>query len=207
LKKIALIIMSLLMASSVAMASPLTDYSKSETSLDLTFRNSEIDETRPSDDYSFGKKSTMDATITHSLGNGTAIQYRHFSPNITKSIYTMKVATDEFNYIRKLDNHVAVFAGLINTKQTYTHSSGFWDSTSTGTQIGVIGNTTIAPKTTLWGILAVGANSMTNFEAGIGYQIAPNLEFNVNYRQLKLDFMYGYESKVKGTGFGVTYKF
>ena len=195
------------MLSSVAMALPLMDYSKGKAAVDLTFRNSEVTcEGTDSD-----KKSKLDLSITYSLGNDAAIQYRHFAPEMNKdSLYiTGDVSTNEFNYLRKIDKNVLAFVGIMSVdesaKQT-VYSSHSEDYSSTFTQLGIIGSTKLSTKTTLWGALAVGSDSMTNLEVGLSYEIAPKLELNVNYRDMKFNINDN-DLKVKGTGVGITYKF
>ena len=186
------------MLSSVAMASPLMDYSKGKAAVDLTFRNSEVTcEGTDSD-----KKSKLDLSITYSLGDNKALQYRHFAPEMDGDT----VVTNEFNYLRKINKNVSAFVGLMNVHVSDTIGSTSNDYNSTFTQLGVIGSTNLSAKTTLWGALAVGSDSMTNLEVGLSYAITPKLELNVNYRDMKLNIDDS-DLKVKGTGVGITYKF
>lgn len=205
MKKLILIVVFLLAFSGVGLASPLMDYSQGKGSIDLTWRNAE----NSADGYSFEKKGNLDAAVTVGLGNKFAFQYRNFEPK-SKDSYAygsnLKFALNEFNVLYKLDKNVAAFAGYVTTKATYndwyysdSRSKNMW-------QVGVVGSTQIAPKTTLWGSVAAGNNSLSNWEVGVGYAFASNMEFNVNYREIKAN-VEDTDFKTKGLGFGLTYKF
>jgi hypothetical protein len=70
----------------------------------------------------------------------------------------------------------------------------------------LVASTELAPKTTLYGMAAAGAN-LTNFGVGISYEIAPHLELDVNYREIEAKKVSNTDLKAKGLGFGITYKF
>jgi predicted porin len=161
----------------------------------------------------FDSKSNFDGSITVGLGNNFALQYRNFEPKSADTrfsgiITTGKIATNEFNVLYKLDKNVAAFAGYASAKGTMEIFG--YGSTSSDTknlwQVGLVGSTAIADKTTLWGSVAAGSN-LTNWEVGVSYAFTPNLELNVNYREVKVDDLQGVDVKAKGLGLGVTFKF
>jgi len=204
-KKLIITLTCLLMLSGVAVASPQFDFSQGQGALDITWRNSE--NTVLGTDFS--KKYNFDGSLTMGLGNNFALEYRNFVPESHSTFNTTtKVRTNEYNLLYKLDNNVAILAGIVNAKGylsnpfvTYeTNTRNFW-------QAGVVASTTIAPKTTLWGSVAAG-NNITNYEIGVGYALSQSWECNLNYRSLKLThFDYDVDLEAKGFGLGLTYKY
>lgn len=228
MKKFCLTVLFLFALSTVAFASPLMDFSQGKGSIDLTWRDAK--NSSSGDVFGDGKsKYNLDGAITLGLGNNWAFQYRSFNPQSGDTPMLApqtgtdksKITTNEFNILYKLDKNLAVFAGWANAKGeiTFTDYPGFNFTTKTKNlwQVGFVGNTAIADKTTLWASAAFGSSSMTNWEVGVSYEFAPNFEFNVNYREFKADDFTGTSTngtamrlttaKSKGLGFGVTYKF
>lgn len=224
----------MLMLSSVALASPLMDYSAGKGSVDLTFRNSENTGTIDGSSMTFDKKYNFDGAITVGLGNNFAFQYRNFesksgdtslgkvyvNDHPTWPSLNSKITFNEYNILYKLDKNVAAFAGLLSAKGTLNLSGGvdgytlYNGSLPTDTknywQVGLVGSTKIANKTTLWGSVGVGSN-LTNWEVGVSYEFAPSWEFNVNYRDVEAKKLAysgcNVDAKAKGLGLGITYKF
>ena len=218
-KTLSTFILSMLFCS-VAAASPLTDYSQGHWSIDLTERNTDITENLMSG-YSYSKKYNPDTTFTLGLGNKFAVQYNCFNPR-TPNIASyssvdihLESKVSQFNILYKLNNNFSAFMGY-NTasfsevvdihsygsyKQTYEFSTQCFN-------IGLQGITQIAPKTTLWGSVNGGKNVM-DYKIGVGYQIRPDLDFNVDYRNYKIKNLYdgSVEADSKGLGFGLTYKY
>ncbi|MDR3588577.1 MAG: hypothetical protein P4N41_02850 [Negativicutes bacterium] len=226
MKKVVVAIICMLMLSSVAWASPLMDFSAGKGSIDLTYRNSENSGNIDGSSMTFDKKYNLDGAITIGLGNKFAFQYRNFEPKSDDTLLgygyvrdtrlplkvNSKIAFNEFNVLYKVDKNVAAFAGLLTAKGTLNFLSGPSLSTNTKNlwQVGLVGSTSIADKTTLWGSVGVGSN-LTNWEVGVSYAFAPSWEFNVNYREIeakKLSYSgYDVDAKSKGLGLGLTYKF
>ncbi|BBB91099.1 MAG TPA: outer membrane beta-barrel protein [Methylomusa anaerophila] len=218
MKKVLVALTGLMLFSSTALASPLTDYSQGKASVDLTWRNTEnsiSDVTIAFPPYD--KKYNLDAGITLGLGNNFAVQYRNFEPESASTGFvwfgvtypdTAKFTFNEYNLLYKLDKNISVFTGLVTAKgkNVYAGSSdtkNFW-------QFGVVGSAPIADKTTLWGSMGTGAD-LFNWEAGVSYEFSPGWEFNVNYRTIQSKKLhwppYPTDLNAEGLGFGVTYKF
>lgn len=216
MKKIIVLVACFMMIGSVALASPLMDFSQGKGSIDLTMRNTEnsIEGVGLEKDYNF------DGAATFGLGNKWAVQYRYFQPESDKTyIYpvagTFKLATNEFNVLYKLDKNLAAFAGYANAKGTLagsvdTEEGVLEGSASSSTkdlwQLGLVGTAALGDKTTLWASVGAGSD-LTNWEAGIGYAFTPKCEFNVSYREFKVNDLDGADVKAKGLGFGLTFKF
>jgi len=221
---------------SVATASPLTNFSQGKGSIDLTFRNTQdtimgIDELDCDATSNWPKKNNFDGTVTYSLNSRFAVQYRNFASKSETyhsdnnwftelSSGNLKITTNEFNILYKLNKNTDAFVGWVGVKGKYqdletSEFSGIFHAKNYY-QLGVVTSTAIADKTILWGSAAVG-NKLENYEAGVGYQISPALEFNVDYRYLKSkgfsfndgnsDELSNLSLMAKGLGFGLTYKY
>lgn len=201
-------------------AAPLTDYSAGKTSIDLNFRSSDINVTGGGVSPDYDKKYNLDWGITTGLGNKFAIQYNGYNAKskdttFISSIESTKVKTQEFNLLYQIDKNVSVYAGSIKVKGSVTdveNSVTYTANDKSKIQLGLIGSTKIAEKTTAYASLAV-ASDITNWKIGVSQEIAPNLEFNLDYRNMKVNdvqFVSGgnsFDVKSKGLGYGVTYKF
>ena len=217
MKKTVLTLALLFVFSSMAFASPLTDYSKGNFSADLTFRpNLSVVDRYTGDGNGIedqkGRGSTTDWGVTAGLGNNFALQFAQYNPVGKDSYGGYGMDTKELNLLYKLNKYTSVFAGY--------HRSGFvggeYSKSSNTMQIGLIGQQEISPKTTLYGVAGFG-NRLVNCEVGLGYQIADNTEVNFSYRYKKVNGLYenyGVEGSTysddvtaRGFGLGVTYKF
>jgi hypothetical protein len=236
MKKVLGIVICFMMLSTVALASPLMDYSSGKGSIDLTWRNTQDNGPMANgltgnleNGKDYERKGNLDAALTLGLGNNWGFQYRNFEPKSDDHVFNnalgipgatvtqnLKFETNEFNVLYKLDKNVALLAGYMTTKATLSASTNsalivfpFGSTLSDSKnmwQVGLLASTEIAPKTTLWGSFAAGNNSLTNWEVGVGYQFSPGWEFNVNYREIKTS-VESVDFKDSGLGFGVTYKF
>jgi hypothetical protein len=228
MKKSTLVAMvaAMVVSTSVGFASPLNDYEAGKTSIDVMYRQSDI--TAKGDGFtdSYNKKGNVEFGITTGLGSNFAVQYNGFNtkskvtafPDGAGGTYndqaTLKV--QEFNVLYKLDKNVSAFVGMAKVKGE-VNSDGFVMS-STGknkVQIGLIGTTKLADKTTAYAQVGVASDYMS-YKIGVSQEIAPNLELNLDYsrtnaKKLSFDDGAGGRTDVdvttKGIGLGVTYKF
>jgi hypothetical protein len=209
MRKVVVLVACFMMIGSVVMASPLMDFSQGKGSIDLTMRNTE----NSVEGVDFDSKYNFDGAVTFGLGNKWAVQYRYFQPEsdntyIFPGKYALKLETNEFNVLYKLDKNLAAFAGFANAKGTLTEAG--WGSASSSTkdlwQLGLVGTAALGDKTTLWASVGAGSD-LTNWEAGVGYAFSAKCEFNVSYREFKVNDLDGADVKAKGLGFGVTFKY
>jgi predicted porin len=206
------LLLNIMLIASVSLASPLTDYSPGKTAIDLNwFPNGTLDGSWGSVD---GKRGNIDWGVTTGLGNKFALQYRQFNPeskDIGVPSYRFGMRTQEVNVLYQLNKNVSAFVGWHQAK---LHSSGITASDRNTFQAGLVGNTKIAPKTTLYGVVGVGSN-LVNTETGVAYEVGKDLDLNVFYRYKKIDKLeynisgetYKDDLKFKGVGVGLTYKF
>ena len=212
MKKFLVVFIGLIMMSSVALASPLTDYSAGKGSVDLTWRNTQD----TLNGWDLNKKDNLDSAVTVGLGHNLAFQYRNFEPKSDPTsdsggvTGTFKLKTNEFNVLYKVDPNFSVIAGVVSAKGEAVPGNNYSSNTKNYWQVGLVAYTPIATKTNLWAVANAGSN-LTNLEVGVGYEFACNWEFNVNYRDLETKKLNGnvgnFDAKAKGFGFGVTYKF
>lgn len=214
-------------------AAPLTDYSAGKTAIDLTFRGSDVDVRNSTGNrFLFNKKSSVEWGVTTGLGNNFAIQYNNFNAK-TKDTLTYQDAyeTDlgnanfkiqEFNLLYKLNTNISLYAGFVKYKligNDYKSVTGVGggntqSSASSNTinkmQIGLLSSTKIADKTTAYAQVGV-ASDFLNWKVGVSQEIAPNLEFNIDYRRIEAKKITitnnSIDATIKGLGYGVTYKF
>lgn len=210
MKKIVVLVVCLMLTGSVASASPLMDFAAGKGSIDLTMRDAK----NSMGDTDFDKKYNLDAALTLGLGGKWGFQFRNFQPQSADTYFgipvnvNVKLETNEFNVLYKLDKNVAAFAGYVTAKGTEEFVGVFSASSDRKNmwQVGVVATAPLGDKTTFWASAAAG-NDLINWEVGIGYAFSPNCEFNVNYRELKVDDLSGVDMKSKGLGFGLTFKF
>lgn len=212
---------AMILAASVGFAAPLTDYSAGKTAIDLTFRNSDVNDKGPGYDVSFDKSNNLDWGITTGLGNHFALQYNGYNANTKDTSIAQfgiigkgELKTQEFNVVYQLDEHVSAYTGMVKSKWDISDNVSGSSSTDSKSklQFGLVGSTKIADKTTAYASFAM-ASDFTNWKIGLAQEIAPNLDLNVDYRRLQVknltgnDFTDKVDITAKGLGFGVTYKF
>jgi len=230
-------IIAILALTGVCSASPLMNYSKGKASIDLTIRPGYVNiftsvgssETKDAD------KNNFEGTITYGLGHNIALQYRNTTGNsetfpitvfgLTNNNARSTLNAQEFNILYKLNKNVAVYLGWVQAKVgqpagEYNISTGiarlFDDyAKKNDYQVGLVGTKKLGPKLTGYASAATG-KYITNYEIGIGYEVAKNVEFNLGYKNTKYkDFavsnhgllLFTYDYQIKGLAYGLTYKF
>jgi len=205
----------------VCSASPLTDFSKGNASIDLAVRSGgDVDVSAESYTYSLdGKDGNFEGTLTYGLGNNIAIQYRNTTGD-SKTIgdYSFKTTSsaNEFNVLYKLNNNLAAFVGWTQAKAGLeSYSMKLKGDNVNGYQVGITGVANFGEKVKGYATLATG-NHITNAEIGVGYALGKNCEFNIGYKDTKyndLSISYdgesysGYDYELKGMTYGISYKF
>lgn len=219
-KKVLAFVAASMLVSSVGFAAPLNDFSQGKVAVDLTYRNTDSSMSTASFSQDFDKKYNLDLGLTVGLGNNLAFQYKHFDgkskdttlPNA--KIANAKMNMNEYNVLYGLGNNVAVYAGLATFKgemnNLTTPSDGGSSDTNNRWQLGVMDTVQLGDKTSAWAKVGVGKD-LTSWEVGVGYAIDKNVDFNVDYRSIEAKKLSGErgesDMKLKGLGFGVTYKF
>lgn len=209
MKKVLILAMTLVLMSGVCAASPLTDYSQGKAAIDIDFY--------PSGDMDLngkgfdGKSSNMAGSVTVGIGNDFAVQYRQSDWEASLAPYKAKINTQQFNLLYKVNKNVSAFAGFSKTSLGRLVEDGeLKGPNQTDWQVGLIGSKQIAKKTTAYALAAMGSD-IRNWEVGVSYAFAKNVEFNVMYRDFRADNLawggHSVDAEVKGIGYGLTFKF
>lgn len=204
MKKIILTVLCLFVLSSIGFASPLMDYSKGKAAIDLTYRPS-LD---VKDEAGTFDGKAYDWGFTYGIGNKMALQYKQFNPE-TDSYDGIKhkIKSEEFNVLYKLDKNVSAFTGIVRYQHYFTNINSITSGQDYKNkwQVGLVGSTNVWKKTDAYGVAALG-NDYRNWEIGLSYAIAKDIDFNLSYRDAKFKDNSA-DITTKGYGFGVTYKF
>lgn len=199
-------------------AAPLTDYSVGKTAIDMVVRSSDINIDGADVSPSYDKKTNLDWGITTGVGSKFAVQYNGYNAKsktttFIDSVEKAEVKAQEFNVLYQIDPNLSVYAGSIKVKGSVTEVEDGYTvgiPSKSKAQFGLIGSTKIADKTTAYASFAV-ASDITNWKIGVSQEIAPNLEFNIDYRSLKVKDVVvtgeSFDVTSKGIGYGITYKF
>lgn len=225
MKKTAILTMvaATIVTTSIGFASPLTDYSAGKTSIDLTWRQSDINAKSQYGNDSLDKKGTLDFGITSGLGNNFAIQYTNYNakskvtalPDGSSGTYNEdgSLKVQEINVLYKIDKSLSLYTGIASVKGNINADGTAASSSSKNKlQFGLIGSTKLGEKTTAYAQVGV-SSDLTNWKVGVSQEFAPNLELNVDYRRIqakKLSFNGGLgevDITAKGLGVGISYKF
>jgi hypothetical protein len=207
-------------------ASPMTDYSNGKVAIDISINPSvDITGTDSGGDADWDAKSgNYNIGATFGLGNNIALQINHSQVDtkdyslynltgISGSVGHGELTATEINVLYKTSENVSLFAGVLDVKNDIASNLGFTakGKSDNGIQLGVIGTTKFNEQTTGYGIVSIG--NATRFEVGIGQQITDSLDLNLCYRNAQYKDLeyndlpgYKYDYKVKGIGFGITYK-
>jgi len=205
------------LVASVAVASPLKDYSLGKTAADYTcYPNENVTDSWSGSDSGttteHPKKANYSWGVTTGLDGNLAVQYPQFNPKMDDSDYGVK--TQEINVLYKLNQQMSAFVGWHQGKYSNTAYSDYTMENENAIQVGLVGSMPIAPKTELFGVVGLGKD-LANYEAGISYKIAKNLDVNAEYRYKKVKNLedscegYYYHDTItaKGVGLGITYSF
>ena len=94
MKKVVLTVLLVVALSSVAMASPLNDFSKGKASLDINYRSNADFDVNPGinglgklGDIAFDSNSNLEWGFTYGVGNNWALQYRQATPKGTLGLF------------------------------------------------------------------------------------------------------------------------
>jgi hypothetical protein len=228
MKKITVMFSCLMILSSVALASPLTDFSAGKGSIDLMVQKSPVYETTPGWTYQYPSTNTVQYGVTVGLGNNFAFQFRDDSAKSANTSYSApaepdngntvngKLTAQAFNVLYKVNPNIIAFAGVMSTKFTFTNftNSVYEGSTNTKNtaQVGLTGITKLGGQTTAYASVVAGKD-LTSYEVGLSQEIATHLELNIGYRDivaknfLAPDGTHMPKYEAKGMVYGITYKF
>lgn len=213
-KKVLGVFAVLSLATSVGFAAPLNDFSEGKVAIDISARPS--NDIKADNDTTLDAKTSWEYGITAGVGNNFAVQYKNFNPKSKDySGDNLKLETQELNVLYKLNENYTVFTGLVQAKSKYNLSGlgGLEGDTKSNWQVGVTGQSPLADKLTGYATVAAGADT-SSWKLGLAYAVNKNTDFDLFYAENKYNKVNFYggldldaDYKVKGLGYGVTYKF
>ncbi len=221
-KKVFPVLFLILFVASVGFAAPLADYSAGKVAIDVMSLPNSSARTdlnvllHPIDGD--GKSGNFDWGLTAGLGNKFALQYRQYDPETYNQAgdITYKTSTKQLNLLYQLDKNLSVFAGYHRAVWRAYRSTPFSETEDKGSfQGGIIASTKVMDKLTAYTVLGFGSN-VANYELGLSYAVSPNVEVNVEYRDMRVKGMafkapFAGEtitnSEFRGIGYGLTFKF
>lgn len=219
-----------MLIANVCMASPLTDYSQGNVSLDVSIASDtkvkithHVADNPDTIDSLNAKSNNVAYNLTVGLG-GVGIQYRN-SPMQTVTGYADYLLSDvshnptfqEVNVLKQVNKNIAGFIGYHQAQDTFTivDTREIKTDRKNTLQVGVIGKSALSKDAELFGIMAFGKD-LTSYEAGITQKLGKGWAINLSYREKEVknlelhDELVGdwkSDVKVSGVNWGVTYSF
>ena len=199
-KLLTAVVLASMVVASVAGATPMTEFNKGEGQIDIAGwqHGGKFDGNGPK--LSGDSKIGFVGTATYAIANKWGLQYGYHdltTGDLDKGLSNLHVGgyQNEVNVLYSFDPHAAAYVGW---NQIHINASGsaynnITGETTTGdgsktnniAQLGIVAKTALANKLDLYGNFAVGTKSTFMGEAGLGYNIAKNLDLNAGYRYLK----------------------
>lgn len=198
-KVFVVIIILLIMASTVCIASPLTDYSLGKMSIDVSLGSPSI----TSNNWSATAKQNANYDITVGMGSGFAGQYLYNDFQLKTPINGIGgIRAQQFNLLSNEVNRLGNISAFVGVSKTQI----IGDISKIGIVAGLVGTVPIAPYTHAYATISAG-NHVEGYEVGIGYMVAPNTELNLDYRNINYKELTSDDITAKGSYGGIVYKF
>lgn len=191
MKKTIFIMILLVILSQVCYASPLNDFTRGITVVDL---NSNI--------HTFLGTNCFDVTISRGLGNGWATSSRLTGYDTSYNASAYRVRNREINILRKINDNLQIYAGYSKTTG-YDKLVGHDLTDKDVVQAGIIASKKLGDKLILYTILGGGRN-VTNIEFGLSHKLNSALELTTTYRHLTVEKVGPSQAKENLRGFGLS---
>ena len=186
-KILAAVVLASMCVASVAGATPMTEFNKGEGQIDIAgWQHGGTFDKLGSEKREGDSKIGFVGTATYAIANKWGVQYGYHdltTGDLDKGMNAYHVGgyQNEINVLYSFDPHAA---GYIGWNRIHANLDSA-DTTNNVAQLGVVAKTALANKLDLYGNFAVGTKSTLMGEAGLGYNIAKNLDLNGGYRYLK----------------------
>jgi len=178
------------MVGQVCYASPLNDFTRGATVVDL---NSNI--------HTFLGSNCYDFTVSTGLGKGWATSSRQTGYDTSYNVSAYRVKNREINLLRKINDNIQIYTGYSQTTG-YDKLVGHDLKDKVVLQAGLIARKKLGDKLTLYTILGGGRN-VTNIEFGLSHQLKPGLELTTTYRHLTVEKVGPLQAKENLRGFAL----
>lgn len=201
MKKVLVTVAALSIASSVAMAAPITDLQKGESVVGYSYWNTKI----KADSYDFGKTGSNGFYVETGISDKFIVGVETMKGDKSANFYGTRISADtrftDVSLKYKIDRNVQLIAGNRNYD---TNISGGGYSTSSSTNkffYGVGASTEIGDNTSAYASI-IHSSIADDWQIGVNHNLNKNTVLNVNYRYYDEDYF-----TLKGFGAGVAYKF
>ena len=184
-KKVLALAAAVACVSSMAFATPQTQFEKGQWQLDLGAWNpkAEVD----GDNFSNGtgdgnsdSKWNFQGGLNYGLTDKLALQYNYYGLKTDLDDFKTDGDEHEVNLVYGLNKNFAVYGGWNRIK----NENGDWSDTNNVAQIGLIAKAPLAKNLDVYAKGAVGTKDTALWEAGLGYQIGDDWDINAGYRYL-----------------------
>ncbi|MBU2702594.1 hypothetical protein Ga0466249_003728 [Sporomusaceae bacterium BoRhaA] len=193
-----LIIILLIMASTICLASPLTDYSLGKVSINVNFGTPSL----TSNNWSSTANLNPSYNVTAGMGFGFAGQYIYndFKPKTPNGI--REIRAQQINLLTNQVNKFGNISAFIGESKTQI----IGDIAKNGIVAGLVCTVPIMPNTHAYATVSTGTY-VDSYEMGIGYTFAQNIELNLDYRNANYKGLTSDDITVKGPYGGLVYNF
>jgi hypothetical protein len=193
-----LIIFLLIMASTICLASPLTDYSLGKVSINVNFGTPSL----TSNNWSSTANLNPGYDVTVGMGFGFAGQYicNDFKPKTLDGIH--EIRAQQINLLTNKMNKFGNISAFVGASKTQI----IGDIAKDGIVAGLVCTVPIMPNTHAYAAVSTGTH-VEKYEMGIGYTFAQNIELNLDYRNANYKGLTPDDITVKGPYGGLVYNF
>ena len=188
-KKVAFLLTFFLTLASIVIASPLTDFSPGKVAVDIKYLSNL--KFNGSDNYSAniktdGVNDNMDYVITAGLSNKIGIRYEQanfeFNNNTIDKFCAYSVKNKEFAILYKVNKNINTFLGWHRGSRRNL-CRNLNSASNDYIQFGIIGKKKISNNLDAYGLIDL-SNDYKQYEIGLGYKIAKNIDINLFYYRI-----------------------
>jgi hypothetical protein len=123
-------------------------------------------------------------------------------------LLNLKHEVTEYNVLYRIDKSFALFAGYASARIVFNDMPS---DRKNGAQFGLQAVAPLGEKTSAFAVAGWGKD-LAQWEVGLSQQLADNVDFNVSYKESRIDKARPFPMPVadwvaKGLGFGFTFRF
>lgn len=199
-KSLAALVMTLVAVSTIATATPQTEFHKGEFQIDLGAWNPTGN---LADSHSYSHKWNFAGGLTYGLAEKLGLQYNFWEGKVKSDSAGYSDANGrehELNLLYSLNPKVAVYTG-------YTRLHPLGVTSNNVAQVGVVVKTPIVKNLDLYGRGALGTKNTSVWEAGVGYGFTKDFDLSVGYRHVNTKQYDEHSATYKGVVTMLSYRF
>lgn len=190
-KKVLALAAAVACVSSVAFATPQTQFEKGQWQLDLGAWNPKAEVDGDNIQHNLGdldsdSKWDFQGGLSYAFTDKLALQYNYYGLKTDLDDFKTDGDEHEVNLVYGLNKNFAVYAGWNRIKNDLTglNKIGNYEDTNNVAQIGLIAKAELAKNFDIYAKGAVGTKDTALWEAGLGYTIGDDWDINAGYRYL-----------------------